>query len=64
MKNIAAFLGGALVGAAAALLLAPQSGEDTRTQLREILRRRMAQAKEEKDELGELIEQITGEIEG
>lgn len=32
---LAGFLVGALVGAAAALLLAPQSGEDTRTQLRD-----------------------------
>lgn len=29
------FVFGALIGAAAALLLAPQSGEDTRTQLRD-----------------------------
>jgi gas vesicle protein len=32
---IAGFLGGALAGAAAALLLAPQSGEETRVMLRE-----------------------------
>jgi gas vesicle protein len=32
---LAGFLVGALVGAAAALLLAPQSGEDTRAQLRD-----------------------------
>jgi gas vesicle protein len=32
---IAGFLVGALVGAAAALLLAPQSGEETRTLIRE-----------------------------
>jgi len=32
---MAGFLVGALVGAAAALLLAPQSGEETRTLIRE-----------------------------
>jgi gas vesicle protein len=34
-----AFIGGAAVGAAAALLLAPQSGEDSREQLRGYARR-------------------------
>lgn len=37
-KVLAAFAGGALVGAVAALLLAPQSGEETRKQIAEMAR--------------------------
>ena len=34
-KGLLAFVGGALVGAAAAILLAPDSGENTRKKLKE-----------------------------
>ena len=34
-KGLLAFIGGALAGAAAAILLAPDSGENTRRKLRE-----------------------------
>lgn len=34
-KSIIAFLGGALIGATATLLLAPDSGENTRKKIRE-----------------------------
>ncbi len=34
-KGIIAFIGGALVGAAAAILMAPDSGENTRRKLKE-----------------------------
>lgn len=37
---ISAFLGGALVGAAAALLFAPEKGEDLRAHIVEILRKK------------------------
>jgi gas vesicle protein len=54
----AGFLVGALVGAAAALLLAPQSGEETRTlildkgiELRDQAEELQSQAKERADEL-------------
>jgi gas vesicle protein len=54
MKEVIAFLVGAAVGAAAALLLAPKSGEELRMQLRdeartdrERLRREYAQAVDE-----------------
>jgi gas vesicle protein len=45
---IAGFVVGALVGAAAALLLAPQSGEETRIMIRD----RGIEIKERADELG------------
>ena len=37
---ISAFLGGAIVGCAAALLFAPAKGSDVRTKITEVLRRR------------------------
>lgn len=60
MKTLAAFLGGALVGTAAALLFAPQSGEDTRSLIREVLRKYGLLKPAEEDEL---IEQIVAEVE-
>ncbi|MBQ7664874.1 YtxH domain-containing protein [Pseudoprevotella muciniphila] len=43
MKNysvLAAFLGGALIGAASGLLFAPEKGVDTRSRIAEALRKR------------------------
>lgn len=60
MKTILAFLGGALVGAAAALLTAPESGEELRGQIREILRRYGILKQEEEDAV---IDEIVAEIE-
>lgn len=37
MKNLAWFLGGLLAGATAALLLAPATGKDTRSKIRELV---------------------------
>lgn len=61
MKLLYAFLGGAIVGAAAALLFAPETGEDLREQIRDILRRKgliKGVASEE-----DIVEQIVAEIE-
>ena len=46
IKGAALFVGGALVGAAAALLLAPKSGEETRKDLAELAEEAKKQAQE------------------
>lgn len=58
---IAAFLGGAIVGAGAALLFAPEKGEDVRARIREILRKKGICCCD--DEIDALVEQLTTEIE-
>ncbi len=45
-SNILAFLGGAIVGGALALLLAPQSGEKTREQIRDFIDEEVDNAKD------------------
>ena len=57
---IAAALGGALVGAAAALLLAPQSGSETRDAIRDFIKSHLPNIKER--DLNELADQIAEEI--
>lgn len=60
MKLMYAFLGGAIVGAAAALLFAPEKGSDLRDQIREILVRKGVIKRGDSDEI---VEQIVAEIE-
>lgn len=55
-----AFLGGAIVGAGAALLLAPEKGEDLRAKIKEILRKKGILCSE--TEIDALVEQLTNEI--
>lgn len=55
-NGIGAFLAGALVGAVTALLLAPQSGEDTRAQLRDRAQRLREAAEDKLDDLQEAVE--------
>lgn len=55
-----AFIGGALVGAGAALLLAPEKGSDLRQRIKEILRKRGLICSD--DEIDALVEQLTTEI--
>ena len=57
---IADALGGALVGAAAALLLAPQSGSETRDAIRDFIKSHVPNIKER--DLNELADQIAEEI--
>ncbi len=55
-----AFLGGAIVGAGAAILFAPEKGEDMRSRIKEILRKRGICCSD--SEIDRLVEQLTIEI--
>lgn len=55
-----AFIGGALVGAGAALLLAPEKGSDVRQRIKELLRRKGILCSD--SEIDALVEQLTTEI--
>ena len=57
---IAAFLGGAIVGAGAAILFAPEKGEDLRARICGILKRRGVVCSA--DEVDALVEQLTQEL--
>lgn len=56
-----AFLGGALVGAGAAILFAPEKGEDLRRRIKDLLRKKGIICTE--SEIDVLVEQLTSEIE-
>ncbi|MCM1517851.1 MAG: YtxH domain-containing protein [Pseudoflavonifractor sp.] len=61
-KNILyAFIGGALAGAGAALLFAPEKGVELRERIKAILKRRGLCCCD--SEVDELVEQLTAEIE-
>ena len=55
-----AFLGGGLVGTAMALLLAPQSGRESREQLREYTRRAEENVHELADKAAQVLDQAVG----
>lgn len=55
-----AFLGGAIVGAAAAVLYAPEKGEETRRRIKELLRKRGILCTD--NEIDALVEQLTTEV--
>lgn len=63
MKNLnvlAAFLGGAAVGAAIGILFAPEKGSDTRAKIAEILRKKGI--KLDKQQMNDLIDEIASEL--
>ena len=55
-----AFLGGAIVGAGAALLFAPEKGEEVRERIKALLRKRGICCSD--NEIDALVEQLTTEI--
>ena len=57
---LAAFVGGAVVGAAAGILLAPEKGEDTRNKIVEALRKRGIKLSHE--DINDLVDEIAAEI--
>ena len=58
---ISAFLGGAIVGCAVAVLFAPEKGSDLRTKIKDILKSKVITFTD--DEVEALISQITAQIE-
>ena len=60
MKTLAAFIGGAVAGAAVALLFAPEKGEDLRNRIAALVRKYKINAEEaEIDAIAdEIVEQI------
>lgn len=63
MSNIStlyAFIGGAIVGAASAILFAPEKGEDVRARIAELLRKKGILCSD--NEIDALVEQLTTQI--
>lgn len=64
MRSLSIFLavlGGAAMGAAAGLLLAPESGEETRRHIKKFLREKGIYPRNE-EKLEELVDEIAGEL--
>ena len=57
---ISAFLGGAIVGAGAAILFAPEKGADLRRRITDLLRKKGIICSQ--NEIDALVEQLTTEI--
>ena len=60
LNVLAAFLGGAVVGAAVGILFAPEKGEDTRQKIADILRKKGIRLNRNKME--DLVDEIASEI--
>lgn len=57
-----AFLGGAIVGAGAALLFAPEKGDELRGEIKELLKKYGICKYTKQEEIEELVDEIAAEI--
>ena len=62
LNVLAAFLGGAAVGASFGILFAPEKGEDTRNKIAEILRKKGIRLN--RGEMENLVDELAEEIKG
>lgn len=62
LNLLAAFVGGAAIGAALGILFAPEKGTDTRNKIAEILRKKGIRLN--KREMDTLVDEIASEING
>ena len=60
LNFLAAFLGGAAIGAAFGILFAPEKGEDTRQRIKNILREKGIQLN--RSDMDELVDKIAAEV--
>ena len=62
LNVLAAFLGGAAVGATLGILFAPEKGEDTRAKIADILRTKGIRLN--RSEMDDLVDEIAAEMKG
>ena len=60
LNILAAFIGGAAIGAALGILFAPEKGEDTRKKIKDILREKGINLN--RSEMDELVDNIAAEV--